>query len=222
MDFSAFHFIEVDSLIQVAEFRYQLSTKDYGRKLLSTAIEWNNAMLVIENASIGWDVVTSIVETGYSNLYYSPKSEIVGTQIDLYVEKFDRGDGMVPGFSMNQRTRPLVIEKARSFIEERTVIIRSQRLLDELRVFIWKNGKAQALHGYNDDLVMAFSIGLFLRDTAIRFRQTAMDLTYASLNSFHNSTQGYQVYSGNQPMQNNPWQLQTGNNQSEDLTWILG
>jgi hypothetical protein len=222
MDFSAFHVIEVDSLVQVAEFRDQLSTKDYGRKLLSTAIEWNNAMLVIENASIGWDVVTSIVETGYSNLYYSPKSEIVGTQIDLYVEKFDRGDGMVPGFSMNQRTRPLVIEKARSFIEERTVIIRSQRLLDELRVFIWKNGKAQALHGYNDDLVMAFSIGLFLRDTAIRFRQTAMDLTYASLNSFHNSTQGYQVYSGNQPMQSNPWQLQTGNNQSEDLTWILG
>lgn len=222
MDFSAFHVLEVDTLTQVAEFRDQLSTKDYGRKLLSTAIEWNNAMLVIENASIGWDVVTTIVETGYSNLYYSPKSEIVGTQIDLYVEKFDRGDGMVPGFSMNQRTRPLVIEKARSFIEEKSITIRSQRLLDELRVFIWKNGKAQALHGYNDDLVMSFSIGLFLRDTAIRFRQTAMDLTYASLNSFQNSTQGYQVYSGNQPMQNNPWQLQTGNNQSEDLTWILG
>ena len=222
MDFSAFHVLEVDTLTQVAEFRDQLSTKDYGRKLLSTAIEWNNAMLVIENASIGWDVVTTIVETGYSNLYYSPKSEIVGTQIDLYVEKFDRGDGMVPGFSMNQRTRPLVIEKARSFIEEKSITIRSQRLLDELRVFIWKNGKAQALHGYNDDLVMSFSIGLFLRDTAIRFRQTAMDLTYASLNSFQNSTQGYQVYSGNQPIQNNPWQLQTGNNQSEDLTWILG
>lgn len=209
-------------MIQVAEFKDQLATKEFGRKLLSTAIEWNNAMLVIENASIGWDVVTSIQENGYHNLYYSPKSEIVGTQIDLYVEKFDRGDGMVPGFSMNQRTRPLVIEKSRSFLEEKSVVIRSQRLLDELRVFIWKNGKPQALHGYNDDLVMSFSIALFLRDTAIRFRQTAMDLTYASLNNFSNSNQSFQIYSGKPTGVNNPWEMQIGNNQSDNLGWLLG
>jgi hypothetical protein len=222
MDFSTFHVIDVDNLMQVAEFKDQISTKDFGRKLLSTAIEWNNALLVIENASIGWDVVTSIQESGYHNLYYSPKSEIVGTQIDLYVERFDKGDGMVAGFSMNQRTRPLVIEKARSFIEEKTVIIRSQRLLDEYRVFIWKNGKAQALHGYNDDLVMSFNIALFLRDTAIRFRQTAMDLTYASLKNFSNSNQSYEIYNGRQTGTNNPWQISTGNNQTDDISWLLG
>ena len=220
-DFSTLHVIEVETLIQVAEYKDQIPTKDFARKLVAAAVEWNNAMLVVENASIGWDVVTTIQEIGYSNLYYSPKSEMVGTQIDLYVTKFDKGDGMVPGFSMNQRTRPLVIEKARSFLEEKSVTIRSQRLLDELRVFIWKNGKAQALQGYNDDLVMSFSIGLFLRDTAIRFRQTAMDLTYASLNNYSNANQGYQVYSANQNGPNNPWQMQTGNNEYSDITWLL-
>ena len=220
-DFSTLHVIEVETLVQVAEYKDQIPTKDFARKLVAAAVEWNNAMLVVENASIGWDVVTTIQEIGYSNLYYSPKSEIIGTQIDLYVTKFDRGDGMVPGFSMNQRTRPLVIEKARSFLEEKSVTIRSQRLLDELRVFIWKNGKAQALQGYNDDLVMSFSIGLFLRDTAIRFRQTAMDLTYASLNNYSNANQGYQVYSANQNGPNNPWQMQTGNNEFSDITWLL-
>jgi len=220
-DFSTLHVIEVETLVQVAEYKDQIPTKDFARKLVAAAVEWNNAMLVVENASIGWDVVTTIQEIGYSNLYYSPKSEIVGTQIDLYVTKFDRGDGMVPGFSMNQRTRPLVIEKARSFLEEKSVTIRSQRLLDELRVFIWKNGKAQALQGYNDDLVMSFSIGLFLRDTAIRFRQTAMDLTYTSLNNYSNANQGYQVYSANQNGPNNPWQMQTGNNEYSDITWLL-
>jgi hypothetical protein len=136
---------------------------------------------------------------------------------------------MVPGFGMNQKTRPLVIEKSRSFIEEKSVVIRSQRLLDELRVFIWKRresateSKAQALQGYNDDLVMSWSIGLFLRDTAIRFRQTAMDLTYASLSNFHKTTQPATVYTpGQQNQTNNPWQIHTGNNQYDDITWVLG
>jgi hypothetical protein len=222
-DFSTFHVVEVDTLTQVAEFKEQIGTKDFARMLVSAAIEWNNAMLVVENVNIGWDVVTTIQEMGYSNLYHSPKSEIVGTQVELYVEKFDRGDGMVPGFSMNQRTRPLVIEKARSFLEEKSVVLRSQRLLDEYRVFVWKNGKPQALSGYNDDLVMAFCMGLFLRDTAIRFRQTAMDLTYASLNSYHRTTgTNFEIYSTPQQFtSNNSWSMPMGNDQ-EDITWLLG
>ena len=224
-DFSTFHVIDVEDLKQVAEYKAQLPTKDFAQMLRAVATEWNDALLVVENASIGWDVVTTLQETGYHNLYYSPKSEVVGTQIDLYVAKFDRGDGMVPGFSMNQKTRPLVIEKMRSFMEERSVIIQSQRLLDELRVFIWKNGKPQALQGYNDDLVMSFSVGLFLRDTALRFRQTAMNLTYASLNNFSKSTNdGFQVYNGgnyNAGYQDHPWQMPITNGENTDLTWLL-
>ena len=128
---------------------------------------------------------------------------------------------MVPGFGMNQRTRPLVLEKARSFLEEKVVTIRSQRTLDELRVFIWKNGKAQAMQGYNDDLVMPLCVGLFLRDTAIRFRQTAMDLTYASLNGYSKTDNNFQVYTGGPAMQDNPWKMQTGNGEYTDLGWLL-
>ena len=69
---------------------------------------------------------------------------------------------------------------------------------------------------------MAYSIGLFLRDTAIRFRQTAMDLAYASLNSYQRTTSGFEVYTS-QPSQNsnNPWQMPVGNSQ-DDITWLLG
>ena len=229
-DYSTFHVMEVDTMVQVAEYKEHISTKEFSRKLVATAVEWNNALLVVENANIGWDVVTTIQEIGYTNLYYSPKSELVGTQIDLYVSKFDRGDGMVPGFGTTTKTRPLVIDKAKSFIHEKQVVIRSQRLLDELRVFIWKgrtdgDAKAQALQGYNDDLVMSWFIGLFLRDTAIRFRQTAMDLTYASLNSYNKTggskDSGFEVYNGgNYTNQQNPWQMPVGNGY-DDVTWLL-
>ena len=222
MDSSAFHVLETESVDQVAEYKGQIPTKDFARMLVSKAIEWNNAMLVVENANIGWDVVTTIEEMGYPNLYYSPKSELVGTQIDLYVTKFDRGDGMVPGFGTTQKTRPLVIEKARSFMEEKSALIRSQRLMDEWRVFSWKNGKAQALSGYNDDLVMSYCIALFLRDTALRYRQTAINLTYATLNSYSKTQGDFQVYvptaGGNIQ---NPWQMNVNGDQ-EDIGWLLG
>lgn len=221
-DYSAFHVLDTETVDQVAEYKDQISTKDFARMLVSKAIEWNNATLIVENASIGWDVVTTIQEMNYPNLYYSPKSELVGTQIELYVSKFDRGDGMVPGFSMNQKTRPLVIEKSRSYIEEKCALIRSQRLLDEWRVFIWKNGKQQALQGYNDDLVMCYSIALFLRDTALRFRQTAMDLAYASLSNYTRTQQNFEVYVPNNGIhQQNPWSMDI-NGQQNDLTWLIG
>ena len=220
-DFSTFHVVDIDEAKQVAEYKDKIPTKDFARLLETVAVEWNDALLVVENSGIGWDVVTTLQERGYRNLYYSPKSEIVGTQIDQYVTRFDRGDGMVPGFSMNQKTRPLVIEKMRSFIEDKIVTIQSQRLLDELRVFIWKNQKAQAMSGYNDDLVMPWAVGLFLRDTALRFRQAAYDLTYASLDNFSKSNQGFQVYVGSNPYKANPWVVDLGEGKQMDLTWLL-
>jgi hypothetical protein len=107
------------------------------------------------------------------------------------------------------------------YVRERSVILQSKRLLGELRVFIWKNGKAQAQSGYNDDLVMSFATALYVRDTAIRMRQQGMDLSRATMSSFVNLNQPtsgvYNVVS----MRNNPYLMQTPNGE-EDLTWLLG
>jgi hypothetical protein len=57
---------------------------------------------------------------------------------------------MVPGVSTTTRTRPLMISALEMYMRERTPIIRSKRLIQELFVFIWLNGKAQSQQGYND------------------------------------------------------------------------
>jgi hypothetical protein len=70
---------------------------------------------------------------------------------------------------------------------------------------------------------MAFFIALFLRDTAIRFRQTALDLTYASLNGYSKTggNGGFEVYTPtNHRAQDNPWQMPAGNSY-DDITWLL-
>jgi hypothetical protein len=128
---------------------------------------------------------------------------------------------LVPGFTMSVRTRPLVIAKMMEYIRERGCTIQSKRLLEEMRVFIWRNGKAQAQTNYNDDLVMSFATGLYVRDTALKLRQQGIDLSRAQLSSFTNLNNRNQTVIqkvGNQ--QKNPYLIKTDRGE-EDISWLL-
>tara|TARA_R110002012_G_scaffold6208_1_gene28231 strand:- start:874 stop:1242 length:369 start_codon:yes stop_codon:yes gene_type:complete len=121
------------------------------------------------------------------------------------------------------RTRPLVISKMVSYLHEKSVTVRSKRLLEELRTFVWKNGKAQALGGYNDDLTMAFGIGVFLRDTALHFQQQGVDMARATLGGIHSTHHNApNIYSGNMSANKNPYEMENPLGEKEDITWLLG
>ena len=221
-DYSAFHVFDVAEAKQVAEFKSQVQTKDYANMLFSIATEYNDALLVVENANIGWSVIEQLIDRGYRNLYYSSKADTTMGANENQLARMENGQGMIPGFTTSMKTRPLCISKLVSYLQERSVIFQSRRLMDELRVFVWKNGKAQSQSGYNDDLVMAFSIGLFLRDTALRFRQQGIELTRATLGSFHTSTQQAPgIFSYNSQV-DNPYQMKDNMGNTEDLSWLLG
>lgn len=224
-DYSTFHVIDIETVKQVAEFKSQIGTREFAKILVTAATEYNNALLIIEHASIGWDVIQSVIEMQYPNLYYSTRGEY-SMNMETYIDKYDRGNSLVPGFSTNAITRPLILEKMRTFIENKQVTMRSIRFIEELRVFIWKNNKAQAMPGYNDDLVMSFAIGMFLRETSLKFKRTMEDMSYSSLNSFtktSGNSNDYQIYSPANNA-NNPWamDIQVGDGtKQENLNWLI-
>ena len=221
-DYSAFHVIDVESVTQVAEYKGQISTKDYGNLLVNVATEYNDALLVIENANIGWATIQVAIDRGYKNLYYSPKDgsiSDVSQQLARYVDLKDTSQ-MVPGFSMTSRTRPLVISKLDIYTRERVPVIRSRRLIDELYVFIWNGARAEAQHGYNDDLVMSFSTALWIRDTALKLRQQGIEMHRKTLDYFGASAGAYSSNVG--MMKNSGWTMPTGHTgMDEDLTWLI-
>ena len=219
-DYSAFHVFDVETVEQVAEYKGKLDTKQYGAMLASVATDWNNAMLVIENANIGWAVIQEVIDRSYNNLYYSYR-DLGYVDDDIHLRKgFDlkRKEDMVPGFTMSSRTRPLVISKLDMYMRERTPIIHSKRLIDELFVFIWNGSRAEAQRGYNDDLVMSFSTGLWVRDTALKLRQQGMDLTRTTLSHMGKSSTG--VYS-QRNLGQDPWKQKDQRGNDNDLTWLL-
>jgi hypothetical protein len=222
-DYSSFHVIDIESVTQVAEYKSQIDTREYANIILSVAAEYNNALVVVENANIGWDVIQTVLERGYNNVHYSYKQD-QNMDFTKYVDRFNTQTGLVPGFSTTEKTRPLVIEKMRDFVENKVANVKSIRLLEELRVFIWKNGKAQAMQSYNDDLVMSFAIAMYLRETSLRYRRTAENLTYAALNSFTRTQDNSIAYNANNQYNQNPWAMNINTpmgGESQDLTWLI-
>jgi len=216
-DYSAFHIIDIETNTQIAEYKGQLGTKEFGHLLVGIATEYNEALLVIENASIGWSTIQTVIDRGYTNLYYSAKSDT--TRSDSYFDKYMDTSKMVPGFSMTSRVRPLIIGKIQEYVNDKSVTIQSKRLLEEMKVFMWKNGRAEAQQGYNDDLVMAFGIGMFMRDTSFKFSQQHLDMSKAALNGIATNKVSWKGgYNANNV--DNPY-TQEINGKQEDISWLL-
>ncbi len=89
-----------------------------------------------------------------------------------------------------------------------------------MKYLFGKNGRAEAQSGYNDDLVMSFNIAMYIRDTALKYKQQGIELTKSMLNNIQKpaSYQGAYFATG----KDNPYfnfQIKPGEN--EDLSWLL-
>jgi hypothetical protein len=142
---------------------HQICLHHYYQRL---ATEYNDALLVIENNSLGIGVLSRLQESEYKNLYYSIKST------HEYVDEVAADAlGGIAGFTMSMKTRPLVIAKFEEFVRNKLITVNSVRLANEIKTFVWHNGRPQAMRSYNDDLVIAACIGCWVRDTALTGRK---------------------------------------------------
>lgn len=224
-DFSAFQVIDPESLTQVAEYKGIIGTKEFGNMLVAVSTEYNNALLVIENASYGWAVIQQVIDRNYQNLFYSSNDlQYVDVEQHMTNRLNAQDKKMVPGFTNSTKTRPLAIGKLETCMREKVVTIKSKRLLDELSVFVWNNGKAEAMRNYNDDLILSMSIGLWIRDTALRLRTQSMDVNRVILSGIKKAApfdSNSLKYSKNAELAQKSWTFETTRDKKEGLNWLL-
>ncbi len=225
-DYSAFHVIDVESFTQVAEYQGQIGTKDYGNFLVGAATEYNNALLVVENANIGWAVLQQIIDRQYPNTFYSSADlQYVDVERQLSNKYYREEKKMVPGFTTTMKTRPLLVSRMEMYFRERSIEVRSVRLMNELSTFIWNGNKPEAMPNHHDDLVMSFGIGLWVRDTALKLRQQGIDLNKSLLSGINRTGASEAVYKPNNLKAHEAWQMNLGgtanSNKKENLTWLI-
>ena len=221
-DYSTAQVLDIEDCTQVAEYRGRLDTKDFGNLLVSLATDYNNALLIIENANVGWSAIQQVINRAYPNLFYMSKDlQYIDTERQMSNKYYRDERQMVAGFSTTSKTRPLIISTLDTYMREKDILIRSSRLIDEMFTFIWSSGRAEAMKSYNDDLIMALGIGLWVRNTALRLKQEGIDLTKAMLNSSTVKSYEEGVYTSNW-QKDNPYEMKIGNGEVENLKWLLG
>jgi hypothetical protein len=169
----------------LAEIAYQ-----YGRR-------YNNAYTVVDiTGGYGIQSVEKLLEFGYENIHYAEVSHKPSRDmLQGYIKKGQKPmpDGgiinvdLIPGFFIGNN-RPSVLLEMQRAIHLEDVIIRSIRLLNELKTFVTVAGNRVADHkrSFHDDSIMGLSIGLFvLNFDMARFKQSK-SITEKMLNALLN------------------------------------
>ena len=228
-DYSTFHVIEADSCVQVAEYKGKVDTVSFGHMLVEISTRYNDAILVVENANQGWSTIQTIINRNYQNLFYTSEDVLVVEENRHITNKWNRHERKkVPGFTTSNKNRPLIISKLGDYMKDDSIKIRSSRTYGELLVFIWHNGKPEAQHGYNDDLIMALAIGLWIRDTSLKMYDLSQQLLKKSIQGIQKSSP---IYSPASNLNYDPYAMPTarpgninpyGTTDDEDTRWLLG
>ena len=178
-DCSVFQVMKLETMEIVAEYQGKPSLDLFSQILMQAGKEYGNALLVVENVGIGISVLEKLIEMDYKNLYYSIK----GTHEFVEANRGETDNTAVPGFTTSSKTRPLIVAKFEEFIRNKLINIYSVRAYNEVKTFIWKNGRPQAMRGYHDDLIMSLAIACWVRDTALTINKREIEYKKACLNS---------------------------------------
>jgi len=149
-DYSAFEVIDANAE-QVAEFKSnKIKPYAYAEIIRDIGIWYNKANLVVEKMSAGHTVTEKLYnEYRYRNMY-------------SYMEYDTRSGRMLPkvGWQTNTKSKPILVNDFVELFERSQMIIKSRNLLQEMKVFEFKDGKMNAVIGSHDDLVMAMGMAI--------------------------------------------------------------
>ena len=183
-DYSVFHIFKLETMEIVAEYQGKVAPDMFANLINQAGREYGRCLVVVENASVGFAVLDKLVDYEYPSIFYSTKTT------HEYVEQYtaQMSTNCVPGFTTSVKTRPLILAKLEEFVRHGTLKVYSKRLVNEMRTFVWHNGRPQSMRGYNDDLVMSCAIGCWIKETALS--ENIQDLKYRKsfLGAFKKST----------------------------------
>jgi hypothetical protein len=171
-DYSAFELLNFTTMEQVAEYQGKVPPdvfaeiiNDYGTKY--------GAYVVVDNIGVGNTTCSKLEELKYPNLHYD---NLKGGE-----------DKRVSGFNVNG-VRLQLISNLEIAIRTNVIKIRSKRIINELKTFIYKNGRPDHMDGYHDDCIMSLGMALWILESSFKKLQKLEKQTKAILSSWSNGS----------------------------------
>lgn len=178
-DYSTFHIIDNATNEVVAEYKGKIRPDNFADLINEFGLRYNKALVCPENNSYGFATILKLLEMNYPRMYYRKKKNSV--YLGSYVPKSSADSA---GFNTNGKTRGTILAKLEEVIRNKQLICYSSRFYEELKVFTWQSGRAQAKRGFNDDLVMSLAIGSWLFDASTDYSKSSRAINDAMLSAF--------------------------------------
>lgn len=169
---------------QVAEYYGKISPQQLAEIAYQYGKRYNDAYCIVDvTGGHGVHTVEKMLEIGYENVHYAEVAhKPTRDRLSGYIKKGQKvmSDGavsnvdLIPGFFIGNNRPSVVLEMQRA-IHLEDVIIRSNRLLSELKTFITVPGNRVADHKrtFHDDSIMGLAIGLYvLNFDMVKFKQS--------------------------------------------------
>jgi hypothetical protein len=187
------HGMEPDA--QVAEWRGWINPGPFGHTVCALGYWYMGAQISIECNDVGQATNAEVMRIiQYENLFRWKHYDKVKNFITDYF-----------GWFTSSKTRPLIISKFREFMDENSVLLRSEWLIDECFDFSSQDGSRFEGQADNDDRVMAMMIALFCAhdsewgiEASSAPKKTAEELKNLKKRDFANSDFS-PVYDSNRP-----------------------
>jgi len=143
-DFAAVQVIDRDTGLQCAELQERLRPSELAKVAVELAKEYHGALIAVERNNHGAAVLAYIESSeGYANVYRQ-ESEV--------------------GWLTTAASKPEMVARLGSLLEQRPEMFLSRRFLSECRTFVGgERGKTGAANGAHDDLVMAMGVAQAVR-----------------------------------------------------------
>lgn len=175
-DFSAFHVIDHETCDVVAEYMGKLPPEKLALLIDEFGRQYNNALVVPENNTFGYFTCTVLRDQySYPRLWNKHHR---GDPMHCYT---NTSPDVLPGFSTQGNTRPLILTKLEELIRNKSLKIYSKRAADQFQSFVWNNGKPMAQRDSHDDLIMSVAIGAWFVDGNNAVSNAAVATTEAML-----------------------------------------
>ena len=226
-DSSTIVILDFDGLEQVAEFKYKLPPDLLAEIVYKYGNLYQAYTVVDITGGMGVSTVMKLLEMGYKYLHYDdPKSRKLS---EKYAKKLYKQGDKVPGFNVGS-SRLQMVSDMEEHIRENKTLIRSVRLISELKTFVYRNGRPDHMDGYHDDIIMALAMPIYVVQTTFKKLKQIENQTKAMLDSwttvsnssnkitpkqthinpFYSNTPTYE------PKQSN------GNNDNGEYNWLFG
>ncbi len=181
-DFSTIVILDFTTMEQVMEYQGKIQP-DLLAQIVEEYGDLYSAYTVVDiTGGMGVSTVLKLLEFEYKRLHYDvPNSKILSSK-QKQMEAFKKND-KVPGLQVGS-IRLQMISNLEEKIRTNQVKIRSVRMTQEMKTFVYKNGRPDHMDGYHDDLLMAMAMCLWVLEYSFKKLEKLEKQTKAMLSSW--------------------------------------